>query len=88
MEKRKDGILPEKEGLDELAVRLGHLAGVMEARGVIKFEHWEDLIDAVDKVIAAYYGDNDPFFDGVGADLDSMAEKLFLNRFGLSPESK
>lgn len=87
MGRRKNGILPAKEGLDELAVRLGHYAGVLEERGVIKFEYWEDLIDAIDKVIAAYYGDKpDPYFEGTLADIDTMAEKIFLNRFRLRTE--
>lgn len=76
MERRKDGI--EKEGLDELAVRLGHLAGSMEAAGKMRFEHWEDLIDVIDEAIDTYYNSN--AFDCV----DAVAIKLFLDRFGVS----
>jgi hypothetical protein len=84
MEKRKNGMPSAKEGLNELAVHLGHYAGALEGCGVFKYEQWEGLVDVINKIIAAYYDEEPVPYEGIRDYIDAMADKIFLVLYHLS----
>ena len=45
----------DNSGCDELIMRLGHLAGCLEAKDKIKIHNWDDLEECINEAINVYY---------------------------------
>lgn len=69
--------------VDELVVRLAHMAGELEARKEIAAPEWDDLCGAIRDAIQEYYenpSETNPFV------VEDVAEKVFRERFARVPD--
>lgn len=65
--------------VDELVVRMAHLAGELESRNEIETMDWEELCEAIRDAIHEYYEDpseTNPF------QVEEVAERVLIARFG------
>lgn len=68
---------------DEITMRLSHLAGWMESRGEITCSEWDDMSKAIKDAENAYY--DDVRFT-TASSLEEVAERIFKERFPVSPD--
>ena len=72
-------VLPE---VDELVVRMAHMAGEMEVRKEIEPMEWDDLCAAITDAIKEYYdnpSETNPF------EIEDVADRVLRERFGAKP---
>jgi len=65
---------------DELIVQLAHLAGMLEAKGVLEPMEWNALTASIENIINNYY--NDSSENHIVSSIEELAEQHFVQQFG------